>query len=177
MSGLLGRRFFVDLLWCGVAAAVKNIHLSFHINTQTHKMPSEVSVLPLVSAREWVFPQATWITGTGSGIWTRLYINETIKGLKLCKYLSIYNHCPQITVMSMHNYRFNREILPWSVTDLQKVLWYPQLSIFSRPPGENISRCTHSQTVVLATSHSHYLAQSFHVALYRGRDRVTCVIT
>lgn len=35
-------------------------------------------VLPLVSARECEFPQATWTTGIGIGIGTRLHVDETI---------------------------------------------------------------------------------------------------
>lgn len=38
----------------------------FHMNTQS-------CVLPLVRAREWEFPQATWIIGMGSGIGTLLH--------------------------------------------------------------------------------------------------------
>lgn len=33
-------------------------------------------VTPLVRATEWDFPQATWITGTGNGMGTRLHIKE-----------------------------------------------------------------------------------------------------
>lgn len=36
--------------------------------------------LPLVNAREWEFPQATWITGMGIGMGTRLQVDEAIMG-------------------------------------------------------------------------------------------------
>ena len=36
-----------------------------------------ISVVPLVRAREWEVPQATWITEIGSGMGTRLCVDET----------------------------------------------------------------------------------------------------
>lgn len=119
---------------------------------------SVFSVLPLVSAREWEFPQATWTTcrPAGSGMGTRLQ-GEWFVSQKV-----LHFHCKYVNKFTLET-----KNLPWSEYVAQVIWKHPQLSILCGPPGEHASRCTHSHTVVLTTSHHHHITKPLHTTLHR----------
>lgn len=76
-----------DMKWCLSAKITTTLDIiiyynprissgHYHVNTVRWRCVS--SFLPLVKAKEWEFPQATWITGVRGGIGTRLCVNRKI---------------------------------------------------------------------------------------------------